>query len=82
MPAIKVRGKSMPDLFITNEEARVLLKVICREHGSIKALAHRLSISRCSISLMLSGTRPIGGAVASVLGLQSVRGFVKVKRAR
>lgn len=70
----------MPD-FVTNEEARAMLKAVCRQHGTVKAFAERLGIAPCTISLMRSGLRRVNETVAGALGLRAVQGFVRVTHA-
>jgi hypothetical protein len=69
----------MSDIFITNEEARDLLRVYIRERGrgAVKALAAEVGLSRCFVSTMLSGPQPISPLIAVRLGLRAVRGFVR-----
>ena len=69
----------MPDIFVTNDEARALLRVYCRDHGAIKALADAVDTAPCNISQMLSGYRFVSTAVATKLGLRAVKGFVRIK---
>jgi hypothetical protein len=69
----------MAELFITNDQARALLKARCAVHGSIRALAAQTGTAPCSISTMLAGNRPVSKAVAQALGLKAVKGFVKDK---
>jgi hypothetical protein len=70
----------MSDRFITNEEARALLKARCATHGSILALAKEINAPPCTISLMRSGKRLVSKGVGRALGLKAVRGFVQSRR--
>lgn len=66
--------------FITEDEAMALLRDRCRSRGGAATLAERAGVSRCSISLMLSGRRRIGPRLAACLDLRPVRGFIAAKR--
>ena len=72
----------MSERFITNEEARALLKARCRVYGSIRALATQTGTAPCSISSMISGDRLVSRAIGDALGLRAVRGFVRTESAR
>jgi hypothetical protein len=71
----------MPDVFITEEDARMLLEVICRSRSRTE-LAARTRLTPAMISLMRHGQRRINAAVAAELGLRPVQGFVKLRKGR
>lgn len=68
-----------PDI-LSDDDARALLRVACRERGAAHIMAERAGIHPCHISLMLSGDRSINDRVASLLGLKRVRGYVREGR--
>lgn len=69
----------MPDRFVTDDEARALLKALCRERGSSKALAAELDVTPSYISQVVRGRAPVGAKIAPWLGLCPVRGFVRIR---
>lgn len=68
--------------FVSDEQAILILRARCRQRGGAATLAERAGVSRCSISLMLSGQRRIGHRLAPYLGLKPVQGFIRNERTK
>ena len=59
--------------FISEEEARTQLRILCEAAGGVGALAKSIGLTISAVSQQLHGHKPIHGKVAEHMGLRVQR---------